>query len=247
MRIPPRILYAAAAVSLITIALACTGSHHSSPGIDTATFEVTLVNLTAGQPLSPMVAIAHNEGFSAFAVGEPASIALEHLAEGGESAPLLALANDSKSVYATAVGTGGALLPGPSNKSIVTLTVPISSLSMLRLSLACMLGNTNDGFTGISGQALSTLGVGATITSNLLSYDAGTEAHTESADTVPGPATSNSGGKREAFNPVRDDEVDAVRLHPGIVGKDDGLPSSALTQANRWDNPVAVLTIKRIQ
>jgi hypothetical protein len=247
MRIAPRILIAAAAVSLITLALACTGKSHSAPVEETATFEVTLVNLTAGQPLSPMVVIAHNDGFTAFAVGQPASIALEHLAEGGESAPLLALANDSKSVYATAVGVGGPLVPGPSNKSTVTLTVPVSSLPMLRLSLACMLGNTNDGFTGISGQALSTLAIGATFTSNLLSYDAGTEAHTESGDTVPGPATASSGGKREAFNPVRNDEVDAVRLHPGIVGKDDGLPSSALTQANRWDNPVASLMVKRLQ
>ena len=45
----------------------------------TATYEVTLVNLTAGQPLSPMVAVAHNDGFALFNVGEASAVALEHL------------------------------------------------------------------------------------------------------------------------------------------------------------------------
>ncbi|WP_306600460.1 spondin domain-containing protein [Geothrix sp. 21YS21S-2] len=229
-------------LALGALLLACSGSTSHNPN---ATFEITLVNLTAGQPLSPMVAIAHNDGFSVFTIGEPASIALEHLAEGGESAPLAALANDSKSVFATAVGVGGPLLPVAGNKSTVTLTVPASEVATLKLSLAAMLGNTNDGFTGLNAQSLAGIAVGATVTTHLLGYDAGTEAHTESADTVPGPATANSGGRREAFNATRDDVINSVHLHPGIVSKDDGLTTSALTLANRWDNPVAVLSIKR--
>jgi hypothetical protein len=213
----------------------------------TAVYEVTLVNLTAGQPLSPMVAVVHNDGFSVFNVGEAASVALEHLAEAGESAPLAALANDSKSVYAAAVATGGPLVPGPGNKAAVTLTVPVASLPTLRLSMASMLGNTNDGFAGLAGQSLAALEIGASTTVRLLGYDAGTERNTESADTVPGPATAGTSGKREGFNATRDDVVNTVHLHPGVVSKDDGLPTSALTQAQRWDNPVALLTIKRTQ
>lgn len=212
-----------------------------------AIFEVTLVNLTAGQPLSPMVAIAHNDGFSMFNVGDAASVALEQLAEGGASAPMAALAGDSKSVYASAVASGGTLQPGPDNRAMVSLTVPVSGLPNLRLSIASMLGNTNDGFAGLAAQPLATLAVGASMDVRLLSYDAGTERNTESADTVPGPATAKSGGKREGFNATRDDIVNTVHLHPGIVSSDDGLPTSALTQAQRWDNPVAVLTIKRTQ
>ena len=213
----------------------------------TAIYEITLVNLTAGQPLSPMVAVAHNDGFSVFNVGEAASVALEHLAEAGESAPLAALANDSKSVYAAAVATGGPLVPGPGNKATVTLTVPVSSLPTLRLSMASMLGNTNDGFAGLAGQSLTALDVGASTTVRLLGYDAGTERNSESADTVPGPAAAGTAGKHEGFNATRDDVVNTVHLHPGVVSKDDGLPTSALTQAQRWDNPVALLTIKRTQ
>lgn len=213
----------------------------------TAVYEVTLVNLTAGQPLSPMVAVAHNDGFSIFSIGEAASVPLEHLAEAGESAPLAALANDSKSVYASAVAPGGPLVPGADNKASVTLTVPVASLPTLRLSMASMLGNTNDGFAGLAGQPLATLAVGASTTVRLLGYDAGTERNSESADTVPGPATANVSGKHEGFNATRDDVVNTVHVHPGVVSKDDGLPGSALTQAQRWDNPVALLTIKRTQ
>lgn len=240
-------------VGVAVLLAACSGGDRApepsaaTPVPTTAVFEVVLVNLTAGQPLSPMVAVAHNDGFSIFSVGEAASVALEHLAEAGESTPLLTMANDSKSVFAAGVAPGGPLVPGPDNKATVTLTVPLSSLATTRLSMASMLGNTNDGYTGLSAQSLSTLAVGASLTSRLLSYDAGTERNTESADTVPGPATANAGGKREGFNATRDDVVNTVHLHPGVVSKDDGLPSSALTQAQRWDNPVALLTVKRIQ
>lgn len=210
----------------------------------TATFEVTLLNLTAGQPLSPMVAIAHSDTFSLFTVGEPASVALEHLAEGGESAPLAALANDSKSVFTAAVASGG-LAPVADSKTTVTLTVPLDNLPVLRLSMAAMLGNTNDGFAGLAGQSIGTLAIGASSSVRLNAYDAGTELNTESADTVPGPATAGTNGKREAFNAMRDDVINAVHVHPGIVSKDDGLPTSALTQQQRWNNSVALLTIKR--
>ena len=248
----PTALTAMAVAVLLT---ACSGGSDSSadgsvpvpPPPANAVFEVTLVNLTAGQPLSPMVAVAHADGFSIYNVGEAASVALEHLAESGDSVPLAALANDSKSVYAVAVASGGSLVPGPDNKATVTLTVPASSVPNLRLSLASMLGNTNDGFAGLGAQSLATLAPGATMSTSLLGYDAGTELNTESADTVPGPATANSGGKHEGFNATRDDIVNTVHLHPGIVSKDDGLPTSALTQAQRWDNPVALLTIKRTQ
>lgn len=209
-----------------------------------AVFEVTLFNLSAGQPLSPMIAIAHNNGYSLFNIGESASTALEHLAEAGESAPLT---GSSKAVYEAAVSSGGPLLPGPNSKATVTLTVPIEAVPLLQLSMASMLGNTNDGFAGLGAQSLAMLAVGTTVDTQLSGYDAGTERNTESADTVPGPATANAGGRREGFNASRDDIVNAVHLHPGVVSKDDGLPGSALTQAQRWDNPVALLSIKRIQ
>ena len=213
----------------------------------TAVFEVTLVNLTAGQPLSPMLAIVHNDSFTLFKEGDVASTALEYIAESGNTAPLAALIADSKSVITSASGPATPLVPGPDNMVKVTLTVPLTSLATSRLSFASMLGNTNDGFTGVNGESLSNLAINASRNIDLIAYDAGTEANTESADTVPGPATANSGGKREGFNPLRDDTISTIHVHPGIISKDDGLPGSALTHLQRWDNPVAILKIRRTQ
>ena len=70
-------------------------------------------------------------------------------------------------------------------------------------------------------------------------YDAGTEANSERAAGIPGPA---AGG--EGFNAVRDDE-DFVRGHSGVVSSQDGLDDSVLTGAHRWDNPVFSLVVTR--
>ncbi|MFN7573075.1 MAG: spondin domain-containing protein [Betaproteobacteria bacterium] len=245
-------LFAAAVVSVAGLS-AC-GSDDATvvvapsppPAATTATFEIRLVNLTAGQSLSPLVAIAHNDGYRLFAIGEAATVGLERVAEGGATAGLIAEASDSRSVFGTAVASGG-LPPGAGNSATVTLVVPLDGLASFRLSLASMLGNTNDGLALLNAQSIGTLAVGQSVQADLLSYDAGTELNSESADTVPGSATAGSGGRREGFSPVRDDVVGTVHLHPGVVSRDDDLATSALTHVQRWDNPVALVSIRRTQ
>ncbi len=72
-------------------------------------------------------------------------------------------------------------------------------------------------------------------------YDAGTEANSESATSVPGPA---AGG--EGYNSTRDDR-NTVGGHPSVISADDGLGGSALNVSHRFDNPVARITIRRLQ
>ncbi|MTI78708.1 spondin domain-containing protein [Marinobacter sp.] len=104
--------------------------------------------------------------------------------------------------------------------------------------------NTNDGLAAIGGVDLSDLAVGESTMFLAVSYDAGTEANAESADTVPGSAAS---GVAEGFNAVRDDVRDAVYIHPGVVTQDVGLSTSTLGGRQRWDNPIAVVRIERLQ
>ena len=47
-----------------------------------ASYDVTVTNLTNAQPLSPVAVIAHQEGYSVFSIGTPATAGLENLAEG---------------------------------------------------------------------------------------------------------------------------------------------------------------------
>ena len=104
-----------------------------------------------------------------------------------------------------------------------------------------MLVNTNDAITGINGVDISALAAGDSITLRSIAYDAGTEANTEAAAHIPGPAVGGEG-----FNAARDDLADRVAMHTGVVSQDDGKAGSALTGQHRFDNPVAAVRIERI-
>ncbi len=101
-----------------------------------------------------------------------------------------------------------------------------------------------EGFVPVNSIDISGRGGGQSETYLAGSYDAGTEANTESADTVPGPAAS---GLAEGFNADRDDVRDAVYIHPGVVTQDDGPTTSTLGSSQRWDNPMARVDIERLQ
>src|SRR5687768_7405275 len=54
-------------------------------------YDVTITNLTANVAFTPIVLATHRPANLFYWLGEPASVPLEALAEGGETAPLLAL------------------------------------------------------------------------------------------------------------------------------------------------------------
>lgn len=220
---------------IVSVALVLTGCFHdnnnNNDGPMVRTFMITVTNLTNNQPMSPPGAILHAAGFSAWMVGSAASDELEQLAEGGDVAPLLALQPDAATFQANApVGPGGSL--GFSLET--TEAIPV-------LTLATMLVNTNDGFTGLSGSDLSSLAVGESQTWEVPAYDAGTEFNSESAGTMPGPA---DGG--EGFNVDLDDVTGVVTYHGGVVSKDDGNTDSVLDQSHRFDNPVLRISVTRL-
>ncbi|WP_416307309.1 spondin domain-containing protein [Neptunicella sp. SCSIO 80796] len=197
-------------------------------------YEVSIANLTEGQLLSPVSIILHKDE-QLWQIGQPASEALEKVAESGDNTDLLAQS------YVLASTSGeGPIMPGEN----ATLMVSTTDSDATKLSVASMLGNTNDAFTGLNAIDLSSLSVGDSQGFYTFAYDAGTEANTESADTVPGPA---AGGTGEGFNSMRDDSRDMVLMHQGVVSMDDGLASSALGQAQRFDNMVARVVITRVE
>lgn len=219
-----------------TLPVACGGGGSSTDNqTETAVFRVTLTNLTNGQPLSPMAVILHEDGYRAWEAGIASSVALEMLAEGGNATDLIHAADADPGVLATQTGAG--VIP-PGGKESVELTVALDGSVLL--TVATMLVNTNDAFGGISAESIDHLAVGGTVAFMAPAYDAGTEANSESAATVPGPAASGEG-----FNAVRND-TDIVRIHPGVISSQDGLSESILTGEHRWDNPVLKLVVARI-
>ena len=194
-------------------------------------YEVTVQNLTQGQPLSPVGVALHGDAVM-WEVGMSASAALEVLAEGGDNSDFTA----SEGVMASASGAGPI---APASSETVTVTVVNEPDTFI--SVATMLVNTNDSFAGITGHALGELEVNQSMTMVLPVLDAGTEANSEVTGTIPGPA---DGG--EGYNAERDD-ADMVSFHPGVVSAEDGLTVSVLTAAHRFDNPAVKLTITRVE
>ena len=235
---------ASSSVAVMGSSLATASSEMANSSMAAVTTErkysITVTNLTTGQPFSPLAYSLHYSGFSPFAIGMPATIGLEKIAESGAADDFISAARSNSDVVIADHATG-LTLPGETKMLSVTLSIDMAKSNQLLFSLVNMLGNTNDAFAGVDGAAIGALAVDQSLTLNAISYDAGTEMNTESAATVPGPA-----GGGEGFNALRDDIADQVTVHPGAVTHDDGKTDSTLTQIHRWDNPVARITITRL-
>lgn len=194
-------------------------------------YTVTVTNLTYAQPLSPLGLILHSNT-KMWMVGDTASLALEKLAESGDNTDFLA----DNNALATSSGSG-VILPGAAS----TVEINTTDRMATYFTAATMLVNTNDAFSGLTGIDISTMAVNDYKSWNLNVYDAGTELNSEAVGTIPGPADGGTG-----FDATRDD-VDFVSYHSGVVSQNDGLSSSVLTQAHRFDNPAIKLTITRIK
>src|SRR6266508_612156 len=85
--------------ALITVAAAAALTATASGGpAALATYRVTLVNLTGGQPFSPPVAATHAGGLHMFQVGQLATDELAAIAQDGNEVPMAALFKASPNV-----------------------------------------------------------------------------------------------------------------------------------------------------
>jgi len=208
---------------VMILSISACSDNNDSPASETYGFSVQIINMTHAQPLSPPVAMLHTKSFKFWSIGEAASLALEKMAEGGNGSDLLALQPANPQFEATA-----AVLPGMD----VEFTLQTADATQLYLSIAGMLINTNDGFSGVNSIELGSLTKGQTRVYHTYTYDAGTEFNSELPGTLPGPA---DGG--EGFNPEQDDVTSVVTLHSGVVSADDNFNESTLGAADKFDNP----------
>jgi len=231
-----RTAMASAAIGTSLLLTGCGSSSSHDSTVDMRTYEISVSNVTANQPFSPIAVILHTSGYQAWVDGEAASTALEILAEAGDNSSLLSTARDHSAYLASDSGAG---VIGPGNNESIQLE--IDAQNGVNLSVVSMLVNTNDAYTGINASSLTSLASGESVSYNTPVWDAGTESNNEAAGTIPGPA---DGG--EGFNAARSDNSDRVRFHSGVISNQDGLSSSVLTADHRFDNPSAVITITRL-
>jgi hypothetical protein len=231
---------AAATVFLATASLAAADA-------PVATYEVTISDLTAGQPLTPPVVATHRAATSMFTVGQPASFALKEIAENGNLAPMISQVESDKHVADSAAASAPLVPAGLPGSAMfgdsVTLTVSASEGAKF-LSFASMLICTNDGFTGVDSLRLPK-DVGDAVIVRSAGYDAGTELNTEDfADIVPpcqGLVGVSSGEPGTGTSNPALAEGGVIHHHPGIVGGADLLPA-----VHGWTDPVAEITVERV-
>lgn len=201
----------------------------AQPGMN---FEVTITNLTPGQTFTPQLVVTHSRDYLMFRLGEPASEALEILAEGGDTAPLVEEIGD----LATEATTIDGLLGPGETTSVVVSGNPGRDF----ISVAAMLIPTNDNFVALNRVKLPRASAAYLVPA----YDAGTEANDQNCLNIPGPLC---GGEGYSPEPAEGDEG-FVHIGNGFhelegVGVDDDILGP---QGYDWRNPVARITVRRM-
>ncbi len=197
-----------------------------------ALVEITVINLTRGQIISPVVVASHSARLAPlFELGEPASDELAGVAEDADLDPFIAALEADSAVHQVKTVFGennGPIVPGES--ASVVLEVPGR---FRRVSMAGMLVSTNDAFTALRAVRVPAFG-GSTYRTP--AYDSGSEVNNEDCDFIPGPPCTG-GGVRQ---PVGAEGY--VHIHGGIHGIGDLEPSE-----HDWRNPVVEVTIRRVR
>jgi hypothetical protein len=214
------------------------GAEEASPS-STRWYDVTISNLTTGQPLSPGVVLTHSKNLSLFEAGAAASDGIRFIAESGDPSTAAAELSgvvgvaDLETTSAPVGIVGGSAFPS-------SLTVRIWARGDAnRLSLALMLICTNDGFTGLDGVQLP--GGFDPVSWDTPAYDAGTEINTEADGDIVPPcfaltSTPGTGGGGHT------DQGGVIALHPGILGGAVLVPS-----VHGWSGPIARITVQRVK
>ena len=190
--------------------------------------EVKITNLSAKVVLTPPIVAASKDWITVFQLTEPASLALEMLAEGG-STDALAMMFEEHNASVTQAGPTEAILPGQ------TLTLYVYGKRNSRISLASMILPTNDGFVAMNSKRVKPDG---TTTTYLSAYDAGTEMNDEDCDNIPGPLSCGGG---EGFN-MDDIGEGFVYPHPGTHGE-----NGISVEEFSWADPVAMVTTRMVK
>ncbi len=227
-----KLALAVATVGAVTALALVAAAVSPAAGQQIATYNVTIENLTSGQPFTPPVVAAHTSGMDVFEVGQAASAEVQAIAENGNNDPLVALLSGSAAVLDSATGTAPVM---PGGSATITVEAPAGSL----LSVVFMLICTNDGFSGVDSMTLAATG-SESVDAN--AYDAGTENNTEDfADIVPPcqdliGVSSDDAGSGDS-NPALA-EGGVIVAHAGIQGGTD------LTVSDHgWTDPVARITV----
>jgi len=219
-----------------------------SANAQAAEIEVSVTNLTHGSFFTPLLVTAHDASSSLFSMGEPASAALQAMAEGGDISGLVTQVGgeDADTITNPAQGLLAA--------GATTTTTLMTQEGNTRLSIVGMILPSNDGFIGLNSIKIPTKA--GVYHYGVNGYDAGTEANNELVSAEGGavgtlgmpnpPAVTTTGTGGTGVTTAEENKT--VHIHRNILGDMDnaGGKSDADSRIHRWLNPVArvMITVK---
>ena len=181
--------------------------------------QVTVRNVTEGQPLTPPVVIVHTGSLVSLPEDPEAIAGFAALAESGDPTGFAAAVAEYPGVKSAAIVPVDGPIPG----GFEAMVDAVSAMPGDFVSVISMLACTNDAVA--YGTAVVSQDGGGFAMSSGAVYDAGTEANDETSATVPclgGAAAGLSEGLSEG----------KVAVHPGIEGKAD-----LSKEQHGWDGP----------
>ncbi len=189
------------------------------------TYEVTVENLTATQPLAPPLAVVHKPGVKVWRNGYIASHGVAAIAEDADNSILESALPKLRGFLSAETVATAPIMPGE------TASFEISTKGRHnRLSLLSMLVKTNDAFSGVDSIRLNR--GKKTRMFNRMAYDGGSETNDQLAAHIPGLG-----------NPfMRAPEGNIIRKHPGIK---DGV-GDLTVKADGWTGAAMKVTITRL-
>lgn len=207
-------------LSTAVLVLGCYGQGFAG----TKTVGVTVTNLTSHQHFSPPQCVTHDSTFALYELGQPASTALESIAEDAVDSDLQDLVATEAGAKSL-VGGSGVIPPGG------TATIFVEMAKKDLVSCIWMLVNTNDTFAGIG--AVARPDKKKPVELHPMALDAGTEVNDEQAVHIPGPCCGDTGRNGT-------DEGGVVLGSPGIDGQ-----IGDLTHMYDWRGAVAKVKVAR--
>ena len=218
---PPRVgSFLAAAIAFVILAQISSGESEAQ---ESASLQLTVRNLTDGQPITPPIAVVHEPDVSLLPDNADDLDGLEELAEAGQQAALAQSLGQIPGVK------GVVSFEPPPIRPRRQSTISISASPGDHVSVIAMLACTNDAITF---GTLVVHGDGAPSLSSGRVLDAGTESNDETAVTVPCQDGEGVSGADAA------DGEGMIAPHPGITGDAD------LSQdTHGWDGPAMQLLL----
>lgn len=195
-------------------------SLQSQATVGTHEYELSITNLTKGQPITPPVLAVSTHRFNLYTLGEEASQGLKDLSQDGKTE---LLKTELEDVGIKVIVGKGLTMPG--QKQMIRFNAREKDY----VSLAGMLAKTNDAFVGARNIPLR-LKRGESKSLLINTYDSGAELNNESMDFIPAFGSSASTVESEGF----------VHPHPGIYGIADLKP-----ETDAFSSMSAKITIKR--